>query len=453
MSESPSPSTRRFVEHALLASLALSGCARLTSGLPAASTVAAAPTLGAPAPSQSPSGSLAVAYIEDGNLLVWNQASGETRTLFDSGDVIRVEPSDDGRVLAFLRRSVVQRSETEAYEQSALWAIDSSGENTRELVSADGLRSLLAASETDSTNFPDLRWVPGTHRLLFSGWTYLVQAEGESHAVPRGLYLVDAEAPTPTVVVPADNNIRFAPSPDGKSVALMSPTGLSFVGVDGTDFRQDVLTYSPVGMPGPLFPTGVWTEDSSAFVLTGSLEEDPAAGITFALWRVPVDGSAPRQLATIERSHPGSVTFSPDGKFAGHIQYTDTVPVEIAGWSITPLGDGAGPLAVPRDIEIGYAGLHWSPDGRAYTAELAELCPGATQDKEICKSPISDGESAAIQWLDPTHVLLLTRDPSALFLVTLDPSAATDATSVPIHAWPLEEAVGPESFAAVGEGA
>jgi hypothetical protein len=45
--------------------------------------------------------------------------------------------------------------------------------------------------------------------------------------------------------------------------------------------------------------------------------------------------------------------------------------------------------------------------------------------------------------------LLLTRDPSALFLVTLDPSGRMDATSEPIEVWPLDQSVGPQSFAAV----
>ena len=126
--------------------------------------------------------------------------------------------------------------------------------------------------------------------------------------------------------------------------------------------------------------------------------------------------------------------------------------MEIAGWFITSLGEGAGPLAIPRELEPGYASLHWSPDGKAFTGDLAELCPGATQSSEICESPISRGGTAAIQWLDATHLLLLTRDPSTLLFVSLDPSGVMDPTSEPIEAWPLEEFVGPQSFDAVQAG-
>jgi hypothetical protein len=425
----------------LLAAMVVSACAPLATS--------PAPT---PAPTSAlpPAAEESVVYIGDGDIVAWDETTGASRTIFDGGDVIRVEVSDDGQLVAFLRRSTVQKSETEWYEQSALWAMDSTGENARELVSAEALRTLLGASETESTNFPDLQWIPGTHRLLFNGWTYLVQAEGESHAIPRGLVSVDADDGTQQVLVPADNNLRFVPSPDGESVALMSPTALGFIDVDGADLRQDALTYPQVGVPGPLFPTGVWTEDSSAFVVTGPLGEDLGAGIDFGILRVPADGSPAEQLATIERSHPGSVTFSPDGRSAAHIQYTDDVPPEIAGWFITPLGQGTGPLAIPGDLEVGYASLHWSPGGKAFTGALAELCPGATQDSDICESPISRGATAAVEWLDATHVLLLTRDPSALMLITLDPSGQMDPTSTPIATWPLEEFVGPGSFAAVG---
>jgi hypothetical protein len=406
------------------------------------------PLPSAQAPSASAATGTTVVYAKNGDILVWDDVTSESRKILDSGDVIRVELSDDGQLVAFLRRSTVQTSDVDWREQSALWVVDLTGENPRELISAETLRDLLDASERDSSNIPEITWIPGTHRLLYNGWTYLVQAEGESHAVPFGLYSVNAHEGTQQVLVGAEGPQRFVVSPDGQQVALLSPTGLSFVNADGSNLRRDVLTYAQVGVPGPLFPVGVWTEDSQAFIMTESLGEDPAAGVDFAISRVPADGSTPDQLASVSRSHPGSVIFSPDGRFAAYSQYTDEAS-PAAGWFISPLGEGVGPLAIPRKLELGYPSLHWSPDGRAFTGALAELCPGATQDSEICDSPISRGGTTAIQWLDPTHLLLLTRDPSALFLVTLDASGRMDATSEPIDVWPLEQSVGPQAFAVV----
>jgi len=423
-----------------------SACSLQASASPTPPTEAPLPS--AQPPSASAATGTTVAYTKDGDILVWDDVTGESREIFDSGDVIRVELSDDGQLVAFLRRSIVQTSDVEWREQSALWVVDLSGENPRELVSADTLRGLLGAPERDSSNIPEIAWIPGTHRLLYNGWTYLVMAEGESHAIPRGLYSVDADEGTQQVLVGAEGPQRFVVSPDGQQVALFSPTGLSFVNADGSNLRRDVLTHAQVGVPGPLFPVGVWTEDSQAFVMTESLGGDPAAGFDFVITRVPTDGSSPHQLASISRSHPGSVTFSPDGRFAAYSQYTDEAS-PAAGWFITPLGEGAGSLAIPPKLEPGYPSLHWSPDGKAFTGALAELCPGAAQDSEVCDSPISRGGTAGIQWLDPTHLLLLTRDPSALFLVTLDPSGRMDATSEPIDVWPLEQSVGLQSFVAI----
>jgi dipeptidyl aminopeptidase/acylaminoacyl peptidase len=384
-----------------------------------------------------------VAFIEDGNLRLWDEATGEAGTLVDTGDVIAVTMSADGQVVAFVRRSVVSRSDTDWFEQSALWAVDPDGGNARELVSAEALRTALNASETDSTNFPQLEWIPGTHRLLYSGWRYFVLAEGESHAIPEGLFVVDTDSGADTTIVPAGRNVRFSPSPDGEQVALLSPTSLGFVNSDGSGLRPDVLTFGQAGAPGPLFPVGVWTQDSSAFLITGSFDWEPASGTNFTIWRVPADGSPADSLADIRRSHPGSVAFSPDGRQVAAIQYSDDVPPQIAGWFITPLAAEVGPVAIPDEVEVGYANVHWSPAGDPFTGALLQLCPDAARETDICGGPISfAGFTTAVSWVDGSTALLLTREPSVLFLVRMD------GTTRPIAAWPLEDWVGPASFAA-----
>jgi Tol biopolymer transport system component len=423
------------------------GCinVRMLGPSPAPGSVATA----LPSPGVAPSNEsgLAVAFVKDGNIQMWDESTGQIQTILNTGDVIAVTMSDDGQLIAFLRRSAVKLTESEWFEQSALWAVDRNGGNPRELVSAESLRQRLNAAQRDSTNIPQMQWIPGTHRLLFSGWKYIVQAEGESHAIPEGLYLADADARTDTVLVPAGNNLRFVPSPDGRQVALMSPTSLGFINVDGSNPRSDVLTYSSVGLTGPVFPTGVWTRDSQAFVMTASFE-NTSMGINFTVWRVPVDGSAPETLAKIPRSEPGSATFSPDGKHVAFAQFTDTQPSEIARWLILPLTPEAEPLAIPTKIEFeGFANLHWSPTGDAFTKNLRKLCPDATSDSNICDVRIHfDGTLAALQWIDGNRLLFLTRNPSVLFLGKMDFSGNMDGTTIPIIAWPLEDWVSLQSF-------
>jgi hypothetical protein len=87
------------------------------------------------APTARPAGQPGVVvFVQDGDIQVWDEATGQTETIFSSGDVIAVTMSDDGQVVAFLRRSPVKRSELDWYEQSALWAVERDGGNPRELV-------------------------------------------------------------------------------------------------------------------------------------------------------------------------------------------------------------------------------------------------------------------------------------------------------------------------------
>ena len=411
------------------------------------STDSAATALPSPTAASSNQSGLVVAFVKDGNIQLWDESTGQTQTIQNTGDVIAVTMSDDGQLIAFLRRSVVQRTAEEWFEQSALWAVDRNGGDARELVSAESLRQRLNAGERDSTNIPQMQWIPGTHRLLFSGWKYIVQAEGESHAIPEGLYLADTDARTDKILVPAGNNLRFVPSPDGGQVALMSPDRLGFIGVDGINARPDVLTYSSVGVPAPVFPTGVWTQDSQAFVITAP-SENIGSDINFTVWRVPADGSSPEPLAEVLRIEPGSTTFSPDGKQMAFVQSTDTQPPAIAGWLITALTPEAGPLAIPTKLEFeDFANVHWSPTGDPFTKNLRKLCPDATSDSNVCDDRIHfDGTPAALQWIDGNRVLLLTRNPSVLFLGKMDFSGNLDGTTVPIVAWPLEDWVSSQSF-------
>ena len=405
------------------------------------------PTALSPAPteaSQGIGGSALIAFVKDGDILVWEEATCQSQTIFDSGDVIRVELSDDGQLVAFLRRSFFAAGGYDQNEQSALWVIERSGENPRELVSAEQLRALLNASETDSTNFPRLRWIPNTHRLLYSGNTYDAHGYGEGvHTPTRGVYVVDANSLANTELAPADSSPAFEPSPDGQQVALLTPTGLSFVDVDSSHLRQDVLIYSPVGRPGRVIPTGVWSQDARAFVIVAPIESESEGVLNFTIWRVPVDGSPARELATLPDTGP-YVTFAPDGSVAAFSRWAPagSQGEPVSGTFIIPLAEDLGPLAGPAITDI-YGPSMWSPGGSAYVLDgpdlqdLFQLCPNASQLVEICGPPIHFAEPIAyLEWIDGSHFLYVTREPKWLYLGALDGSA----TAI------VEE---PQSFAAV----
>ena len=420
----------------VLGALVATGCAPVNLRPTPTSTASAPPTSAAsPIPSAAPGTSAVVVFVKDGDLLVWDEASAQSQTLFDAGDAISVSVSGDGQVVAFLRRSIIGDLDSEWRQQSALWVVNWNGENPRELVSAEELRRLLNASETESTNIPQLEWVPGTHRLLYSGWTYIVQAEGESHAVPEGLHRVDADSSENTVLQPAGDNLRFVPSPDGAWIALISSTGLSFVDSDGSGLRPDVLTYPSVGETGPLFPIGVWTQDSRAFLITGSLERHPSTNHNFTIWRVPVDGSPAQALAAVTDSIVDSVTFSPDGRYVAYFRHAGPAgQATDFGWYIAPLAPEAGALAVSRLASLFWKNLHWSPAGTPYAfagKTLFQLCQGAVQDTETCGEGFElGGDLASLHWMDGTRFLYTTREPYDLYFGRLDGASVRIAEEV-----------------------
>lgn len=440
-----------------LLSLSLSACLLVQSGVVPTATPLSLPTDGLstamPSPSMPPLsiGTIRITFVKDGNIQVWDEATQQSRTIVNTGDVFSVTGSDDGQMIAFTRRSWVG-DVLDGYEQFALWTMSRDDGNPRELISAQDLRQWMNPSKRESANFYQFSWIPKSHQLIFSGTKYIVQAEGLSHAIPQGVYLVDTDQGSVTVLAEAAENLRFLPSPDGKQIALMSPSAVGFINVDGSNLRQDVLTYTEVGLTGPLFPTGVWTQDSRAFVMTGSFESDPNFNVNFTIWRIRIDGSSPEALGGVTRSSPNSVTFSPDGKSASFLQTTDQQPSEIAGWFIQPLIPEAGPLALPYyGKKTFYANLHWSPTGDAFAIkdqDLLQLCPTATQDSQVCGEPIhlGGGIITTLQWVDSSRFLLESIEPNTLSLGNLDGTITPIVTWTESQRWTENEILSGWSF-------
>jgi hypothetical protein len=392
------------------------------------------PVVEAPSPAK---GTAVVAFVQEGDLRVWSEATGQTQVLIDARDVTRVELSDDGQLAAFVRRSTFTAGGVDNNEQSALWVVGLDGSNPRELVSAAELRSNLDAAETDSTDFAELEWIPNRRRLLYNGKTYGVTGQGGG-GVLGGVYFVDADGSGGAEIAPAEASNEFAASPDGGHVAMVTPTGLSFYSIEGGRLRRDSLTYPATGVPFPFTPWGAWTQDSRAFLIAAPAE----TGIT--IWRVPVKGAQPQALITVENANL-QVIFAPDGSGAAMVRQGATVerhdsvpPLSFGGPGgvFTPrlagrevaaatffvsLPDDLGPIAAPRDTFVNLP--VWSPGGPAYLfdgkslREFYPICPNASQMIEVCgpvvQVPLEFGE---FEWVDGNRFLYATVRPRQLYL-------------------------------------
>jgi YVTN family beta-propeller protein len=179
-----------------------------------------------------------------------------------------------------------------------------------------------------------------------------------------------------------------------------------------------------VGVPGRIIPSGVWTQDASAFLIAAPIESESQLELSFTIWRVPVDGASAQLLATITDSHSDSVTFSPDGRYAAFFRADSPGIATHSGWFVTPLAPEAGPLAVPKSSYLSWKNLHWSPTGVPYAVHegtLVQLCPDPAQDAEVCGKGLNlGGMLAEIHWIDGTRFLFVTREPTDLYFGRLD---------------------------------
>jgi len=365
-----------------------------------------------PTPTPKPAAPpLGVILIQDGDVKFWREERQQTELIWAIGDAHAIWSSPDGETAVVLRSQVdFETDPMFGCKYSSLWVIDLDGPNPRELVPFDALRDYL-----DEQPCPYLRiliyqlmWLPKTNQVIFS----LIR--DDSHLPPEGIFLVDLETGASQILAPAASHSRFVPSPNGRQLALISHTGLSFVTVDGRDWREDVITYPSFGVPTPILPTGLWTEASDAFLLVTAEENESPFIFNVAIWRVPLDEGEIQRVAYLTNACPQSVTFAPDGQLIAY-GVDPGGPYPIQEWSVAPLSPGLGALAIPRQIQYP-ANLHWSPAGKAFHFPngfrniFSRICVGDHDPAEECDAALDLGDDriSYLQWLDDGRFLFLT---------------------------------------------
>ena len=248
---------------------------------------------------------LQVAYIKDGNVYIWTEGESSVR-LTNTGDAMDVRISDDGQIIAYMRRDP---NNDFSYE---LWAVKTSGPtNTRVLVSYAELEALNAASPYPAENGlrPEfIEWRPGTHQLAYSTLPMFL---GPGYAPGEDMRVIDADTLEKTTIFDFDQGGIFYYSPDGNQVALANPDHISIANANGSNLRANVLTFSNVITYSEYgyYPHPYWTADSSALRVAIPPSDPLATPLApTTLWHIPSDGSPATQLGSIS---VGTV-FSPD---------------------------------------------------------------------------------------------------------------------------------------------
>jgi len=315
---------------------------------------------------------LQVAYIKNGNVYIWTEGENSVG-LTNTGDAMDVQISDDGQVIAYVRRNPTNEF---GYE---IWAVNTSGPtNARVLVSYNDFEALKAAGphpDAEGLRPEILEWKPKTHQLAystFSMYTEPVFVPGED------MRMIDADTLERTTIFDFHQGGMFYYSLDGNQVALVNPDHISIANADGSNLRSNVLTFSPVITYSEYeyYPRPRWAADSSALRVTIP-PSDPLA-IPLAptiLWHIPTDGSPAIQLSSIP-----AIPFAwPDTAFSPNLDkvgYAKSIgePEQNQRELHIANTDGSGDFVFATGV--GGEFWHWTPDGTRFMYVIHE---GANQ--------------------------------------------------------------------------
>ena len=301
-----------------------------------------------PAPSLTPprqTPRLRIALVMDGNVWLWSQGE-ETRVLTAAGDVISVQISDDGQVVAFLRGL-------------ELWAVNSDGTDERVLVSIEDIAGMVEPGDP-GVRLHRFDWVPGTH-----GVVYNTRLHVEVGLVPNDdLRLVDADTLEQRVLLPRGDGGEFTYSPDGRQIAIVRSGTIVLVDAQGGN-RREVLTYTPPVTYSEFqyYAQPVWAADSGSLRVVLPPADPLAQPPQLAtVWHLRTDGRAARLIASLAVKVGSQPAFSPDLTYVAYLEQAEDAE----------LGSGEAGLLV-ADLEDGrtityaasaYSLYGWAPDSQ-----------------------------------------------------------------------------------------
>ena len=209
---------------------------------------------------------LEVRYLNDGNLWVWREDAEEAVQISDSQDAQSFYFSPDGQTVAFTRG--------QPYRQTELWAINRDGTDLRRLVSAEQLRAMVGEPTITDIEFTDdiryISWIDGGRALGFAVQRAYNALGGPDES--SGAWQIDLETGQLSPWEPPleiQNQQAGLVSPDGGQVALVGETGLTLVNADGTDRREDRLTYPYIPQMeggGFIAPVVAWAAHSQSWL-------------------------------------------------------------------------------------------------------------------------------------------------------------------------------------------
>jgi hypothetical protein len=351
-----------------------------------------APQEPAPTP-PAEAGPVTVAFVEDGDIWLWEEATGESLQLTQGGGVEDVRLSGDGELVAFLR-------------DGALWVVGREESGERQLVDEDDL--LAATADGRQVAVHRFEWLPGSNSLLFN--TRVVLQE-PGFFLTDDLHRVDVGSGEVTMLLPGGEGGEFYPSLDGSQVAVVTPRQIGLMEMDSGSEPQVVLEFAQVATYSEFlyYPRPAWAPDGSELAVAIP-PPDPFAqtGAGSTLWRIPADGSE----AVIEGAIPATPfasepAFSPD---LSHIMYLGRAP---GGATMFPLYVGEVGEEPQPYLEQAASLAGWALDSRHFAFFVSA---GESSNALFLGTPGEEPQVLAdtgatlvdLEWVDATRFLYLS---------------------------------------------
>ena len=133
------------------------------------------------------------------------------------------------------------------------------------------------------------------------------------------------------------------------------------------------------------------------------------------IWRVPIDGGTPIQIAQIlGEGISGRMSVSPNGQFIAY-PYNRYLSPAGPGWDLAVIPIDGGPPARIFNEPSGFWGIRWSPQGKGLqyaltqngTTNIWEQPMAGGEPKQITK--FSSGRIFDFNWTADGKLLLVTR--------------------------------------------
>jgi len=335
-----------------------------------------------------------IVYTDAGNVWVLEQ-EGSSHQLTTDGMASDVLISGDGARIAYMLRAAPDF-------HGELRAINADGSAAGVLLTAAQIDAFYPIGEGSiGTDISQIAFIPGTHQLIFN--TYLIP-EAVGFTKHDDLWMIDADTADLATLLPAGEGGDFLVSPDGMRTAVITPTSLGMIDLDGTNHRQDLITYPWVITYSEFlfYPLGVWTEDSTALGATIPSEDPLIDSLSGTLWRVPAEGGPASALATI----PGNFYFhfwqhsalSPD---LSRVAFSRRAGVDDEDLIIAA-SDGTGEVIYTTG-EFDWHG--WSPDSTHFAYSFGS--PSSLMIGTVGEAPIPIGPGTDFGWLGETTFIYL----------------------------------------------